>query len=65
MGEAFTWIAANWQTIVGTMGAVVMGASIMVKAIAALTKSKKDDELAAWLTKVNGWLNSVALNPKK
>ena len=63
MGDLFAWIAANWQSVAGTAGAVVMGASIIVKAIAPLTKSEADDKAAGWLDKVHGWLSKVALNP--
>jgi len=65
MGEMLAWVAANWQLIGGTAGAVVMGASIMVKAIAPLTASTADDRAAGWLDKVHGWLNKIALNPPK
>ena len=63
MGELFAWLAGNWQMLVGTAGAVVMGASIMVKAIAPLTESDADDRAAGWLDKVHGWLSKIALNP--
>lgn len=62
MGEVLTWIAGNWQTVVGVVGSIVMGASIMVHAIAPFTATKKDDEAAAWLDKVYGWLKKIALN---
>jgi hypothetical protein len=65
MGEMLTWISANWQLVVGTAGAVVMGASIVVKAIAPLTANTADDRAASWLSKVHTWLSKIALNPPK
>ncbi len=65
MMELFGWLAANWMTVVGVAGTVVMGASIMVKAIAPYTSTTKDDEAASWLDKVHGWLSTLAINPKK
>ncbi len=63
MGSVITWLMGNWVTIIGVAGTVVMGASIIVKAIAPLTSSQKDDEVATWLDKVYKWLSSIALNP--
>lgn len=63
MLEIFGWITENWMMMVGVAGTVVMGASIMVKAIAPLTKNTADDKAAAWLDKVYKWLNKLALNP--
>ena len=34
MESTIKWVAENWTTVVGTAGSVVMGASILVKAIA-------------------------------
>lgn len=65
MMELFGWLAGNWMTIVGVAGTVVMGASIMVKAIAPFTASTKDDAAAGWLDKVHGWLSALAMNPRK
>jgi hypothetical protein len=65
MGEMLSWVTANWQMVVGTAGAVVMGASIVVKAIAPLTSNTADDRAASWLNKVHGWLSKIALNPPK
>lgn len=68
MGDLFSWLVGNWGVIVTTLLAVIGGASVMVKAIAPLTKSKADDKAAAWLDKAAGWLSrvasKVALNPK-
>lgn len=63
MFELFSWLAANWMTIVGVAGSVVMGASIIVKAIAPFTSTTADDEAASFLDKAYAWLNKVALNP--
>ena len=63
MGEVIGWIGNNWVTIVGTLGTVVMGASIMVRAIAPLTSTEVDDNAAKFLDKVHGWLNKIAINP--
>lgn len=63
MGDIISWLGANWQTVVGVVGTVVMGASIMVKAIAPFTKTTADDRAAGWLDKVQGWLSKLALNP--
>ena len=60
-----SWIAANWMVIAGTAGSVVMGASIIVKAISKVTKNKKDDKVAKWLTVLNKWLSKIAINPKQ
>jgi hypothetical protein len=65
MGELLTWVSANWQAIVGTAGVVVMGASIMVKAIAPHTANTTDDKAATLLDKAYSWLNKLALNPPK
>ena len=68
MGDVFSWLIGNWGMLVTTLLAVIGGASVMVHAVAPLTKSKKDDKAAAWLDKVAGWLGAVAskvaLNPK-
>jgi hypothetical protein len=63
MGEILSWVSANWVTVVGTMGTVVMAASIAVKAIAPFTATTSDDKAAAFLDKVYGWLSKIALNP--
>ena len=63
MGDVLSWVVENWQLIVGTLGTIVMGSSILVKAIAPFTRTKKDDEIAGWLDKVYGWLNKLAINP--
>jgi hypothetical protein len=65
MMEVIGWLGDNWMTLVGVAGTVVMGASMMVKAVAPFTKTVKDDRLAAALDKALGWLNKLALNPKK
>ena len=65
MGEILTWVTGNWQMVVGTAGTVVMGASIIVKAIAPLTDNTADDKAAGWLDKVHGLLTKLALNPPK
>jgi hypothetical protein len=63
MGELVTWLGANWVTVVGTAGTIVMAASVAVKAIAPFTDTKKDDKAAAVLDKIYGWLSKIALNP--
>lgn len=65
MGEALAWVTENWQTIVGTTGTIVMGASLIVRAIAPFTKTEKDDKAAGWLDKAHNWLSKIALNPPK
>jgi len=65
MGEVIGWVGSNWMTIVGTMGTVVMGASIMVKAIAPHTSTQVDDDAAKFLDKVHAWLNKIAINPPR
>jgi hypothetical protein len=65
MGEMLTWVSANWQVMIGTAGAIVMAASIAVKAIAPLTDNTADDRAASWLDKVHAWLSKIALNPPK
>lgn len=63
MGEAISWVTTNWVTIVGTLGTVVMAASVMVKAIAPYTENTADDKAASFLTKAHAWLSKIALNP--
>jgi hypothetical protein len=63
MGEILSWVSANWVTVVGTAGTVVMAASVAVKAIAPFTKNEKDDKAAAVLDKIYNWLSKIALNP--
>ena len=63
MADAIAWLSVNWPTIVGVTGSVVMGASIIVKAIAPFTATNKDDRAGSWLDKVHAWLSKVALNP--
>jgi hypothetical protein len=63
MGEALNWIMSNWTTVAGTAGVVVMGASLMVKAIAPYTKNTADDKAASFLDRAYKWLNKIALNP--
>lgn len=65
MESVITWIGANWVTVVGTLGTVVMGASIIVKAIAPLTSTKIDDRAGKWLTTAHRWISKIALNPPK
>jgi len=63
MGDAVAWLSANWQSVVGVAGTVVMGASIIVRAIAPFTKTTKDDKAAGWLDTAYKWLSKLALNP--
>ncbi len=42
--------------------AVVGGASVAVKLVAPLTKTKVDDKLAGWLSKIEAVLKTIALN---
>ncbi len=65
MMELFSWLGANWMTVVGVAGTVVMGASIMVKAVAPFTSTTADDRAASWLDKAHAWLSKIALNPTK
>jgi len=62
--SSITWILSNWQLVVTTALAIIGGASVIVAAIAPLTKSDKDDKAASWLKKIHGWLSKVAINPK-
>jgi len=52
------WILMHKTEIIAVVGGVVTIASIIVK----LTPTPKDD---AWLAKIVGVLNTLALNPKK
>jgi hypothetical protein len=61
--SALTWLAENWQTLAITATSVVGGASMIVAAVAPLTKSDKDDRALAVLKKVVSWLEKLALNP--
>lgn len=65
MSEILSWVSANWQTIVGVSGTVVMGASIIVRAIAPYTANTADDKAAGFLAKAHTWLSKLALNPPK
>lgn len=44
--------------------AVVGGASVLAAGVAPLTETKWDDKLAGLLSKLKGWLDTLALNPK-
>lgn len=63
MADALQWIQANWMLIVGTGSAVVTGSSLILKAVAPLTKNKADDKAVSFLDKVLLFLNKIALNP--
>lgn len=63
MGDAINWLGSNWMMVAGVLGSIVMGASIIVKAIAPHTATNRDDRVASWLDKVHGWLSKIALNP--
>lgn len=63
MSEVISWLGANWQAVIGVTGTVVMGASIVVKAIAPFTATDKDDKMAGWLGAFHKWLSKIALNP--
>lgn len=64
--DVISWLSANWLELVGVAGTVVMGASIVVKALAKYTETKTDDEIGDKLTLVYEWLSKLALNtPKK
>ena len=62
MSDVIAWFMANWGLIITTLLAVIGGASIMVKAIAPLTRSDSDDKLVSFLEKVQAWLAKLALN---
>lgn len=65
MGEIISWVAANYQMVIGVAGTVVMGASIVVKGLGPFLKhTDKDERAASWLDKVHGWLSKLALNSK-
>ena len=59
------WVAMNWRDLLSVAAEVVAGASVMLLAIARMTKNKKDDEVAGWVVKVKSLLEKVALNVKK
>lgn len=42
-------ILSNWQLIIGTLGTIVMGASIAVRAIAPHTTNTLDDRASEFL----------------
>lgn len=62
MEQALTWVLAHWQDLVGTLGVIVMAASLVVKAIAKYTDTKADDRWAERLTAFRKWLDKLALN---
>lgn len=64
MTDSIAWVIENWMFILGVIGTVSMGASIIMKAIAPLTDNKIDDSVAKWLTVVYKWINKIAINPK-
>ena len=60
-----SWLVSNGPVALQWALAVVGGASVLVLAIAPLTKTKADDKLGAALKAVHNLLGKVALNPKK
>lgn len=53
--EIFTWISANWVSILSVMGGVVAVASM----IAQMTPTQTDDN---WVAKISQIVNFLALN---
>jgi hypothetical protein len=65
MTEVITWLGANWTTVVGSLGTIVMASSLIVRGLSPFMKNTdKDEKAAAWLDKVYNWLNTLAINPK-
>lgn len=62
--STLSWLAENWQTITMTVTSLIGGASIIVAAIAPLTKSDVDDRALTMLQRAHKWLSKLALNPK-
>ena len=60
-----SWIIANYTVILVAVVSVIGGASVIVRAIAPLTKSTADNKVAKVLGKIHGWLSKIAMNPKK
>ena len=60
--EQWDWAKANWTTILMTATTVVTAASVMLGAVSKLTKNKRDDQVAAWLKRIIGWLDWLSLN---
>lgn len=58
------WLMANWLTILTVALTVVGAASVAVKAIAPLTKTRIDDWVGGALSWVHNLLQKIALNPQ-
>lgn len=63
MMELLGWLSSNWEVLVGTLVAIVGGATAIVRAIAPLTSTRRDDDAVTWLDKVFKWLSKIAVNP--
>lgn len=63
MADLISWLSANWLVLIMVATSVVGGASMIVKAIAPLTKSNLDNRIVKWLDKLHSLLSKVALNP--
>lgn len=62
MMEVFSWLMANWQVIVTTLLTIIGGASVIVKAIAPLTRTESDNKLVGLLEKIQAWFAKLSLN---
>lgn len=54
----------NWPLILITVTSVIGGASIIVSALAPLTKNTTDDKVSSVLGKIHRLFSRIALNPK-
>lgn len=50
--QIWSWLSSNWPAIFTAATSLVTAAS----AIAAITKTPKDDKLVGWLYKIIDWL---------
>lgn len=61
--EFLTTVSNNWDTIVVTILSIIGGASIIVSALAPLTKTYKgDDKVASVLKTIHAALSKVSLD---
>lgn len=61
--EAISYITQNYQLVLVTVLSVIGGASVILRAIAPLTKNKIDDKALTFLGKAHKFLSKLALTP--
>jgi hypothetical protein len=58
-----SWLSSHGPEILTWALVIVGSASVLVRGIAPLTKTKLDDKLGSALSTLHGLLGKVALNP--